>query len=208
MLEVEKTQNGHGYDVFRIQTDEGSFYITFENNLDLYWGLEYEENILKMPETTSLIITKENYVIYSLIDRLYQRIVSGNPYDEISDEARDMFLKWTLSEQNDEALVKDGSVCWHSDDYIYENASSVTITPEGDEYIITFKKSKLAYDAGLFMTYSVRIRNSGSRYAPFNAAFMEMYQELINYEPEYHQMHLEELMYKPKMRLLKKDEEN
>lgn len=207
MLEVTKGKNGNGYDYFVINTDDGAFTISFEGNLDLYWAYKYHGNILELPETHTIHITKENCTVYYLIDALYQRIINGVPYDDIDEESRDYFFNWTLSDKNPQALVKDGVVCWHSDDYQYENASSVSIAPGDEEYLITFEKSKLTYDDGLMMSYAVRFRNSGSRYHPFNFAFMKMYADFKNYEPEFHQFQFEEMMYKPKTRSLIKEEE-
>ena len=48
------------------------------------------------------------------------------------------------------------------------------------------------------ITYSIRFRNSGSRYEPFNICFMQMYNELKNYDSNCHQIHIEEYLYKQK----------
>lgn len=198
MQEIESRQNERGYYRFSIKTDEGTIFVSFENNLDLYMSCEHEGNMLEAPLVKNFTITKENYEIYQIFDNLYHRVTTGFPHDGIDEEDKDIFFRWLLSENNPEALVKDGIICWHSDDYYYENASVVCIEKVGDKFVITFKKSKLAYDDGLLMTYAVRIRNSGSRYNPFNCAFMQMYQELKGYNPEYHQIHLEELAYDAK----------
>ena len=198
MLDIEKFQNGHSYDCFNIKTDNGSFTISFENNLDLYWRYNYVGNILDLPEKQSFLITKENYVIYSLIDKLYKEIVTGklsDGYNEI-----DLSSSWLLSPNNPHALVHNQTIFWRSDDYEFENSSALIIEPFGDEYVITFQKSKLPYDQGMLMSYSVRISNSGSRYNPFNIAFMKMYQDLKEYDPTYHQIHVEEVLCRSRNR--------
>ena len=50
----------------------------------------------------------------------------------------------------------------------------------------------------MFMTFSVRISNSGSRHNPYNILFMDMYNKLKEYEPNSHQIHLEEYLYNQK----------
>ena len=50
---------------------------------------------------------------------------------------------------------------------------------------------------------SIRFRNSGSRYNPFNIIFMKMFNKLQEYNPEYHQIHIEELEYQKKLTLKK-----
>lgn len=95
-------------------------------------------------------------------------------------------------------MFKNNVIDWHSDDFIYENASRVIIKPVEDEYEIIFVKSKKEYDDGMFMTFSVRFRNSGSRYEPYNILFMDMYNKLKEYNPNNHQIHLEEYLYNQK----------
>ena len=46
----------------------------------------------------------------------------------------------------------------------------------------------------------VRFRNSGSRYDPFNCVFMRFYQRLQEVDPNYHQVHIEELIYRKKLK--------
>ena len=50
---------------------------------------------------------------------------------------------------------------------------------------------------------SIRFRNSGSLYDPFNMIFMRMFNKLQNYDPEYHQIHFEEINYAKKLSLKK-----
>ena len=38
MLEIERSKNYFGYDIFTMNTNDGIFQISYENNLDLYWG--------------------------------------------------------------------------------------------------------------------------------------------------------------------------
>ena len=48
---------------------------------------------------------------------------------------------------------------------------------------------------------SVRFRNSGSRYVPFNIAFMDMYndmKEVDDVTDKGHQLHIEEYLYETK----------
>ena len=53
------------------------------------------------------------------------------------------------------------------------------------------------------MSYSVRISNSGSRYGYFNIPFMNMYTKLCEYNPDYHQIHMEEYLYNEKVKKLR-----
>ena len=45
----------------------------------------------------------------------------------------------------------------------------------------------------------IRFRNSGSTYTPFNNVFMGMFNQLQEYDPNYHQIHIEEYLYQKKL---------
>ena len=85
----------------------------------------------------------------------------------------------------------------YSDDFAFiYNASNFTIKKFKDIFIVTFTKSKTEeFNSCYFPTYSVRIRNSGSRYEPFNIPFMSMYEKLKQCSNDYHQIHIEEYLY-------------
>ena len=195
MLELSKTKNSHGYDCYEIITNEGSIYISFENNMDLYWTYVCQGNILKHSDSKELYITKENYEIYNFFDALYNSVVHYSVYEENKNFFSSEYIPWAVNENNPEALVSNGIITWHSDDYVYEKASKFSVEKMDDEYKITFTKSKMDNDDGLFVTFSVRISNSGSRYNPFNILFMKMYLNLKNYDPNYRQIHMEEVLY-------------
>ena len=193
MGEIKKEKNLFGYYVFKIQTDDGVFEISFQNNLDLYWRYINKDCILNLPKEKEFYITKENYVLYSLFEELYNNIKEYKPFGSLNEElnAHYQYLKNT-PERN---LFKDNKVDWHSDDFVYENASRLLIEKIDDYFKVTFIKSKKQHDDGILMTYSIRISNSGSRYKHFNIIFMRMYQKLCEYEPDCHQVHMEEYMY-------------
>lgn len=190
MQEVERRQNGHGYDVFRIKTDNGDFEISFEGNFDLYWRFINKENMLESPEKQELIITKENYFVYELFYKLYESIKRNKVYYDY--DSNDYF---EVSINN---VYKDGKIEWLSDDFYDEIASKLIIEKKDEIFKVTFHKSKKPYD-GIMLTYSIRFRNSGSRYEPFQTNFMTMYRELKTYDPNCHQIHMEEILYKEKV---------
>lgn len=203
MLEIKRSINSHGYDVFDIMTDNGTFEISYENNLDLYWRYIYRDSIDKVENTKIFKITKENYYLYCLFLELYQAIKEKKPYktfpNYIDEELRNKKLKYYGRYE----LYKNRTITWYSDDFAeFANASNFGITKENDYFLVTFVKSKIEdFNGFLFPTYSVRIRNSGSRFDPFNNTFMGMYQRLKDYNPEYHQIHIEEYLYKSKKRI-------
>ena len=206
MLEIKRKKNSHGYDVFDIITDNGIFEISYENNLDLYWRYIYRDSIDKVCNTKTFKITKENYYLYCLFLELYQAIKEKKPYktfpNYIDEDLRNKKIKYYGGYE----LYKNSTITWYSDDFAeFANASNFEIKKEKDYYLVTFVKSKIEDCNGFhFPTYSVRIRNSGSRFDPFNNTFMGMYQRLKDYNPEYHQIHIEEYLYNEKDKVKKR----
>ena len=204
MLEIERSKNSHGYDVFDIITDNGVFQISYENNLDLYWRYIYTNSIDKVANIKELKITKENYYLYSLFFELNNAIKEYKPYKTFPDYIDANLREKKLKYYGGYELYNAGTITWYSDDFAeFQNASNFSIKKEKDYFLVTFTKSKTEYCNGfIFPTYSVRIRNSGSRFEPFNNTFMGMYQKLKLYDSDYHQIHIEEYLYKK--RVLKK----
>ena len=191
MLEVNKYKNGWGYDTFDIKTNEGVFVILFAPNGDLYWQYKSEISVLEDKDKQELVITKENYFIYELFYKLYESIKNNKVF----------YDNKNYFEEKQNKLFKNNAIEWYSDELPIDITSKLTITKEEEVFKVIFEKSKKTQD-GIFITYSIRFRNGGSRYAPFNINFMEMYNELKEYDLNYHQIHIEEYLYKQK--LLKK----
>ncbi|MEG1288316.1 MAG: hypothetical protein RSD29_03090 [Bacilli bacterium] len=202
MLEISKEDNELGYLIghsINIITSEGTFKISFAGNLDLYWSF-YSFNF--NGDEKSFTITKENYFIYTLFLELYNNIKDCNVGFNVEDGKHFKDKLKSSEAYNKEKLFENGVVTWHSDDFEYEKSSILKIEEVNDTFVVTFIKSK---DDSLYDTFAVRIRNSGSRYEPFNVLFMKMYRKLVEYDPFYHQIHIEELMYQDKLeRKLKK----
>ena len=216
MLEMNKRIDENGYYTFSFKTINGTFEITFQNNLDLYWRYNYYNNINEEPDAKEFLITKENYQIYSLFEELYNSIKDSNPYSGYTfitpiryyhkEYEKDEPEKIEIPENpHPNYLYKDGIITWCSDDFSsLEKASNFRIEQLEDAFKIAFKKSEVQRECGMyFPTYSVRIRNSGSRYDPYNIAFMKMYQSLKKYEPT-NQIHIEEYLYEKNKTLTRK----
>ena len=188
MQEVERSKNNHGYDVFNIITDNGEFEISFQNNLDLYWRFIDKKNILDIDGKKEITITKENYFIYELFYKLYESIKKNRVYYNYEEN--------NYKEEERNELYRDNKIEWLSDDFPDDIASKFTIEKQDETFKLTFYKNK---EDGFFKTFSVRLSNSGSRYEPFQTNFMTMYNELKAYDPNCHQIHIEEILYKQKV---------
>lgn len=169
------------------------------------------------------IITKENYFIYQLFDELIQDIEDSRIYlptinelelefDFFGEDKKETSVERCkrLNEKHKKydrykLLFEDGIICWHSDEHIFEDADRVKIYRLNDEIILEFSRPPVKENEYIYRMpgrTGVRFRNSGSTYDPYNIIFMRMFQKLQEYNPEYHQIHIEELEYQK--RLLRK----
>lgn len=137
-----------------------------------------------------------------MIEEIYSGIKNFEPYslelysnwEEDKEESYNNMKKMLMLIDNRPFF--DGSVLWYSDDIEKEYASFLKIDKFDECYKITFGKSK-CYN---YFTYSIRFRNSGSNYHPYNCLFMNMYNKLSEYDTSYHQIHIEEYLYLKKLK--------
>lgn len=201
-----KTNFGYTIDIFdgnKILT------ITFWGNLDLYWYLKSEEK----REVDTFEITKENYFLYSLFDILYNDIVNCNLFKVYEEELsfvnsikelqmiynRKENLNKVFSEYEEYKRLYNGKyICWYSDDDSIEDANYVKIIKKEDKYVLEFFSNFKS--STLWLSNTIRFRNSGSRYMPFNMIFMNMYNSLCSSEYDENQIHIEEYLYRIKKR--------
>lgn len=173
-------------------------------------------------------ITKENYFIYSLFEELYDDIKKSRIFiptvkKEEQDIKKDLDEDFDFWKELDETeinkrnrwykerdiyqLLFDGeNIEWHSDDDMYDRADRVIIKKAEDTFILEFTRPAITDDNFIYRlggSISIRFRNSGSIYDPYNIIFMRMFNNLQEYNPEYHQIHLEELSHQKKLTLKK-----
>ena len=205
------------------------FSIAFGGNLDLYWSLKIQEeyqDFTKMSEEIydTFTITKENYQLYSLFKSLIDEIKSSEvftpspeytlnedeeiiiyppTYEEIENTKRRN--KELQTHESFKRIIDGDSIVWHSDEESYEIADVLKISEANNNIILEFYRPPLIGEkSGMRRpgTITIRFRNSGSYYHPFNFIFMRMYNRLQEFDPEfdkeYHQIHLEELPYQLK----------
>lgn len=99
-------------------------------------------------------------------------------------------------------LYQSGIITWHSDEHIYEDADRVKIYQENENIILEFSRPPVKDEELIYHmsgSIGIRFRNSGSYYDPFNIIFMRMFHKLQEYDPNYHQIHIEELLYQKKL---------
>lgn len=208
MLKYNKIKTDFGYTI-NIYDSNKILTITFGGNLDLYWYLSSKEK----KEVDIFEITKENYFLYSLFDILYNDIVNCNLFKVYDEELsfvnsikelqkiynRKKELNIIFSEYEEYKRLYNGEyICWYSDDDSIEDANYVKIIKDDDKYILEFFSNFKSNT--LLLSNTIRFRNSGSRYMPFNMIFMDMYNSLCTSDYDENQIHIEEYLYKKKKR--------
>ena len=199
-MEIKRKENyvTEGTYDFEFINDDIQLYIFFCNNLDLYMTLKCDK-ILEEDKYVSLDfdITKENYEIFEAFDILYNKIV----YESLNENNHFITKYYKKLVDDDKRIV------WISDDGPFESQDRLVIS-RNDEYTyrLTFIRTDVAtpHESKNPFGISIRFRNSGSQYDPFNFYFMDMYNRLQDiYIGEYRQMYLPELEYKEHIKTLK-----
>ena len=196
--------------------------ISYEGVLDLFFSFKSQgDNYLE--------ITKENYYIYECFLKLYNRIKNNEIFelDEIDllqlSTIEDLKQrKQELKELNErekrfgkyDELFHDNVISWVSDDYSEDGVNydfghdgKVSITKEEDKFILTFEvlnPCAIKYCSNDMYYTTVRFRNSGSSYAPYNIVFMDLYKNLMKYDANDKQIHMEEYLYSEKEKIRKR----
>lgn len=177
MLELKRMYDSNCRERFIIKTDEGPFKIYYGADLCLYWSCNPSDD--EMNDCYKYTITKDNTNVYNIIDELYDSVISKRPFKHFNVDDSEKYYAY-----DDNNLVKNGAIEWHSDDFSYDAASVLKIEKdlETKNFIISFHKSKIVSDdISPFCTYAVKISTGASRYDPYNATFINMYQQLCNY---------------------------
>ena len=183
------------------------FEMIFGGNLDLHWNI-WSIDKIDRNKSISFNITRDSYVLWELFDNLYNdfRDCKVSTVDETelsfcedSEEIRKLYDRCNrrnefLRGTTEYSRVFDGkSIRWVSDD---ESCNMVTITPNGDKYVVEFVsgEKRISY----LEPHGIRFRNSGSMNAPFNQLFMKLYNEIISGEHDFNQIHMNEYVRKLK----------
>ena len=158
------------YKDIHIQEGHKIFSMCFMGVGDLFWHINKSE-----PNSTieTFDIPSTEIEIYKLFDDLYKSISTANIFDNQSDE----YLEKKLTERNFfDNTTK--TIEWHSDATYFESDDIVKIIRQNNNYHLEFTRPEQyedPYHWGSKKIIAIRFRNSGSYYAPFNVAFMRMF---------------------------------
>lgn len=159
-----------------LKDNEKEVDIIYMDNGDLYFCSNGYGN----SQEAEFVITKENMTIYSLFNELFNEFKNTKIFK--SNDYHDLF--------------KDNTITWISDESVSDDINSADALRiiKGNDY---YKLKFTYYEDEYPFIRSIRIRNSRSRYFPFNSIMMNFFIKLQDYNPDYHQIHIEEyLSYK------------
>ena len=158
------------YKDIHIKKGNKIFSMCFMRVGDLFWHINKSE-----PSSTkeTFDIPATEVEIYKLFDDLYKSISTANIFKNQSDQ----YLERKLTERNFFNNVTQ-TIEWHSDATYFESDDIVKIIKQENNYHLEFtrpEKYEDPYHWGSSKIITIRFRNSGSYYAPFNIAFMNMF---------------------------------
>ncbi len=179
MLKVEKNNREWGAPIIKIANDVNKFEIIFGGNGDLYFKpVMTRMELFEKGDPIYFVINKEDPFLFESFNRLYSKIINYSAFD--SDDNSTVEDRRKEDSYRDYPLVNNGTVSWHSDEDMSEIASVLNIRRLDDGNLqLEFIKNRP--ENTMYMTYSIRFRNSGSTYNPFNFRFMELYNNLCAY---------------------------
>ena len=198
-MKIDRMKNrlGNFYDYCLMEGNK-ELYIFFAGNLDLYFLLSTDK-LLPPNENITLDfdITKENYDLYLIFDKLYNRIINSKKTNKEDDF-------WNNTDSINQLVDDNLNINWISDNGPADLEDKLVISKEEDSYKLTFIRNDKPMDFGFKSNagIGIRFRNDGSRYNPFNCFFMELYNSLQKINPENHQIRFEELEYDEKVKKL------
>ena len=217
----KERNDGNYYDIELKRDGDKTLSIFFGGNLDLYFSLENfdsdptfiigKDNYEIYALFDKLYQDVINADIYGKITKeeidhiIFMSEEEKKDYHEAIKEEleRREKSKKNLKERGPyKNLVQDDMITWKSDEYFDKIAPFIKIKKQKNTYILEFGKPLISdeykNDADLMLMdprrITVRFRNSGSRYDPFNIIFMKLYQGLCALDYEYHQIHIEEYL--------------
>ena len=170
--------------------------ILLRGNDDLYWEFENKSNN-PSPESNCIFITKENYKLYDLFNKLYNDIENINISENHTFEEPEKYHRYNLSNYNKLFNKEQKTITWYSDEDLHKIASIVKIKKLENSFKLEFL-SQNPIKNHFPKEIQIRFRNSGSYYKPFNIVFMKMYNKLQEIEDIHdinHQYHIEEYLY-------------
>ena len=230
-------ENYYGFDLKR--EEDKTLSIFYGRNLDLYFSLENygSDPTFLIGKDNYQIYSLFDELYERIIDaNIYGTLTEEEINDIVffsklngEDDHQNLANEITRRKQYQEdlktrscykKLVQNNEILWKSDEYFEEITPFVRIKKLENAYLLEFNKpvvsKKYENEIDLMFrnpyTITIRFRNSGSRYDPFNIIFMQLYQKLCSLDKNLDQIHIEEYLISQKIsegiplsRILKKE---
>lgn len=212
MIETKRVKiDNNGWYNYFFQNGENELGILFGGNGDLY----FNSGFIHDREEATFIADKQNMFLYSLLEEMfedYEKCDVFKVYEtslETPEELQEKIerinnMNKKLKESSlYKRVYQDNQITWVSDDSVsteLEESNTVRIIKEDERFVFHFTYK----EKDLIRSNSIRFRNSGSRFEPFNLIMMKFFNKLQEYVPEYHQIHIEEFAHEKGIQLVKK----
>lgn len=209
-MEITKTKQENGKYVITIKKDNQEFKIFYGDNGDLYWSIINHERPTSDEEF--FVIDKEDYGLFASFQQLYSRIEDCKIYDvdplelelcETPEEEAELYEQCRhLNESAADSVAYDaicspGGITFTSDDthpMRKSNTVSIVESYDRESFILQFNSATSGNDS-----LDIRFRAEGSRFRDFTTVFFRQYNELCAEDFNYHQIHIEELLYQKRL---------
>ena len=215
-MEFLKQESKLGLNIL-LKEEDKFISICFMSNGDLYFSLHSKGD----NRDNKFVITKENYNIYKLFEKLFIDIENINSYekgDSFFTSKTDDKIKYDKNKysvlncsSNNKLLNKNkDTVTWYSDETAYSIANFLKIKKGEDGFELEFhtQPSMDKNNAGLHSSnyIPIRYRKCGDKYDPLNIVFTKMHNNFKKIDDVYdygHQISMEEYMYNKVKKLSK-----
>ena len=163
--------------------------IFYSSNFDLYIDIFGEHNIDEEGYYNATFSINQDQEIYHYFESLIDNITTCKVFDvsdielkigdteELKNELSNSNQLYNESLKNNDIynkLVQDSAIIWYSDNIYDEKANKLKIEKKDGEISLTFIDNPDDPTFG----FGIRICNSGSKYAPFNLCFMNLFNQL------------------------------
>lgn len=210
ILVITYAPNFDIYFTLETMKDKNSFIIG-KDNYEVYriFDLLYKDIMMGHPykieegEMTILKFEAENYGF-----NLSQKVSDlENRYE--------LFRKENLNQAYASGLIDGDKIIWRSDDYAKDVAPFFIIHKRDNFYEIEFGMPEVCRslnfeEQSAYARYkyrdqiSVRLRQSGSRYIPFDVCFMALFRDFYKLDAQNHQLDLEEYNWDESLKRIRK----
>lgn len=177
-MEVVRKKGAVGYE-YIIGCDDNILKISFDEKQNIYLTGKHKD---KDSKHILFYITEEDYSIFEAFDHLYERLTK-------------IPLKDERKKRSSKNKIKGNTVVFESDQDIF---NSTDTKKNKSNNIIMIKEENdilLQFNYNNPINKTIFVNKTSNQHSHFEDAFTRFYDEIQNYDPNYHQMHIREYKY-------------